>query len=442
MNIQLSEHFNYKKLIRFTLPSIVMMIFTSIYGVVDGIFVSNFVGKTPFAALNLIMPVCMMLGVIGFMVGTGGSALVSKILGQGERERANRIFSMLIYVSVAVGLVLTVVSIVWLEEIAVLLGARDEMLRDCVLYGRTLLIATVPFILQSEFQCFLVVEEKPQLGLAVTVAAGITNMVLDGLLVAVFQWGLVGAALATGISQVVGGVIPLVYFMKNRNGTLCLCRTRMDWRALGQTCANGLSEMMSNLSMSLVNVLYNVQLMRFAGENGVAAYGVIMYLNFVFISIFIGYCVGSAPIISYHFGAGNGQELKSLLRKSLLLLSVCAVSMTALGILLSRPLSGIFVGYDEELLTLTQRGVMIYSISFLLTGYNIFASSFFTALNNGVVSAAISFLRTLLFQVVAVLVLPVVLELDGIWAAVIAAEGAAIAVSGVFFIAMRRKYGY
>lgn len=442
MKIQLSEHFNYKKLIRFTLPSIVMMIFTSIYGVVDGIFVSNFVGKTPFAALNLIMPVCMMLGVIGFMVGTGGSALVSKILGQGERERANRIFSMLIYVSIAVGMVLTMVTILWLEEIALLLGARDEMLRDCVLYGRTLLMATVPFILQSEFQCFLVVEEKPQLGLAVTVAAGITNMVLDGLLVAVFRWGLVGAALATGISQVVGGLIPLIYFIKNRDGTLYLCATKMDWRALGQTCANGSSEMMSNLSMSLVNVLYNVQLMRFAGENGVAAYGVIMYLNFVFISIFIGYCVGCAPIISYHFGAGNRQELKSLLKKSLVMLSVCAVSMTALGILLSRPLSGIFVGYDQELLTLTQRGVMIYSISFLLTGYNIFASSFFTALNNGVVSAAISFLRTLLFQVMAVLALPMLFEVDGIWAAVIAAEVAAIMVSGVFFVTMRRKYGY
>ena len=442
MKIQLSEHFSYKKLVRFTLPSIVMMIFTSIYGVVDGIFVSNFVGKTPFAALNLIMPVCMMLGVIGFMVGTGGSALVSKILGQGEREQANRIFSMLIYVSIAVGLVLTIVTILWLEEIAVLLGARDDMLRDCVLYGRTLLAATVPFILQSEFQCFLVVEEKPQLGLAVTVAAGVTNMVLDGLLVAVFRWGLVGAALATGISQVVGGLIPLVYFIKNRNGTLYLCRTGMDWKALGQTCANGSSEMMSNLSMCLVNILYNVQLMRFAGENGVAAYGVIMYLNFVFISIFIGYCVGCAPVISYHFGAGDQQELKSLLKKSLVILSVCAVSMTALGILLSRPLSGIFVGYDPELLTLTQRGVMIYSISFLLTGYNLFASSFFTALNNGVVSAVISFLRTLLFQIAAVLLLPMAFGLGGIWAAVIAAEGVAIAVSGVFFVTMRRKYGY
>ena len=442
MRIQLSEHFSYKKLVRFTLPSIVMMIFTSIYGVVDGIFVSNFVGKTPFAALNLIMPVCMMLGVIGFMVGTGGSALVSKILGQGERERANRIFSMLIYVSIAVGLVLTIVTILWLEDIAILLGARDEMLRDCVLYGRTLLAATVPFILQSEFQCFLVVEEKPQLGLAVTVAAGVTNMILDGLLVAVFRWGLVGAALATGISQVVGGLIPMVYFIKNRTGTLCLCRAGMDWKAVGQACANGSSEMMSNLSMSVVNILYNVQLMHFAGENGVAAYGVIMYLNFVFISIFIGYCVGCAPVISYHFGAGDQQELKSLLKKSLVILSVCAVSMTALGILLSRPLSGIFVGYDPELLTLTQRGVMIYSISFLLTGYNLFASSFFTALNNGVVSAVISFLRTLLFQIAAVLLLPMLFGLDGIWTAVIAAEGTAIAVSGAFFVTMRRKYGY
>lgn len=442
MAIQLSEHFTYRKLLRFTLPSVIMLIFTSIYGVVDGIFVSNFVGKTPFAAVNLIMPVCMLTGSVGFMIGTGGSALVSKLMGEGDRERANRVFSMLIYLSVGLGIVLSVLGIAFLRPISIALGADGEMLEHCVTYGTVLLPATTAFILQSEFQSFLVAAEKPQFGLWMTVAAGMTNIVLDALFVGLFRWGLVGAALATGISQMVGGVIPLLYFVKSKTSPLRLVKTGFDGRALLKTCTNGSSEMMTNLSMSLVNILYNFQLMRFAGENGVAAYGVIMYLNFIFISIFIGYSVGTAPIISFHYGARNHPELKNLLRKSLVLLSICAVGMVTSGVVLAKPLSGIFVGYDGELLTMTQRGMTIYAISFLFAGFNIFGSSFFTALNNGVVSAAISFLRTLLFQVVAVLILPELLGLDGIWLAILAAEGLALAVTAVCVVKLRKTYHY
>ena len=442
MAIQLSEHFTYQKLLRFTVPSIIMLIFTSVYGVVDGIFVSNFVGKTSFAALNLIMPVCMLLGACGFMIGTGGSALVSKLLGEGKREEANRIFSMLIYLSVAAGVVLTAGGILLLRPISVALGAEGQMLEDCVIYGRTLLLGATAFILQNEFQSFLIAAEKPQFGLAITVAAGVTNMVLDALFVGLFRWGLVGAAAATALSQTVGGVIPLVYFIRNRGGTLYLCRTKFDGRALLQTCCNGSSEMMTNLSLSLVNILYNFQLMTFAGENGVAAYGVIMYVNFVFISAFLGYSIGSAPIISFHFGAQNRAELKNLLRKSIVLVGIGAVIMTTAGIVLARPLSAIFVSYDAQLYELTCRGLSIYSISFMLTGCNIFASSFFTALNNGLVSAAISFLRTLVFQVAAVLLLPAVLGLDGIWFAIVAAEGVALLISASLIVIMRKKYGY
>lgn len=442
MAIQLSEHFSYRKLLRFTLPSIVMMIFTSIYGVVDGIFVSNFVGKTPFAAVNLIMPVCMLLGAAGFMIGTGGSALVSKLLGEGKQEKANEIFSMLIYLSVGLGILLTVAGIVLLRPVSIALGAEGQMIEDCVLYGRVLLVGVTAFILQNEFQSFLIAAEKPQFGLAITVAAGLTNMVLDALFVAVFRWGLAGAAAATAISQMVGGLIPLVYFVISKTSVLRLRKTRFDGKALVKTCSNGASEMMTNLSMSLVNILYNFQLMRFAGENGVAAYGVIMYVNFVFVAAFLGYSIGTAPIISFHFGAQNHRELRNLFQKSLLILSVCAACMTAAAVLLARPLSAIFVGYDEQLFAMTSRGLMVYSISFLLTGFNIFGSSFFTALNDGAVSAAISFLRTLLFQVIAVLTLPLVLELDGIWLAIVAAEAAALVVTVVFFVKMRPKYHY
>jgi len=442
MTIRLSEHFTYGKLLRFTIPSVIMMIFTSIYGVVDGIFVSNFVGKTPFAAVNLIMPVCMLLGSAGFMIGTGGSALVSKLMGEGKRQKANEVFSMLIYLSAVLGVALTVGGIVLMRPIAAALGAEGQMLEDCVIYGRTLLLGATAFIIQNEFQSFLIAAEKPQFGLIITIAAGVTNMVLDALFVGLFRWGLIGAASATVASQLVGAVIPLVYFIRTGDGVLCLCRTGFDGRALVQTCTNGASEMMTNLSMSLVNILYNFQLMRFAGENGVAAYGVIMYVNFVFVAAFLGYSVGSAPIISFHYGAQDHGELRNLFRKSLVLVGVCEVVMTAAAVTLAGTLSGIFVGYDAQLFDLTRRGLTLYSLSFMVMGVNIFGSSFFTALNDGVVSAFISFLRTLLFQVAAVLALPLVLGLDGIWLSIVAAELCALAVTVLLFVKMRKKYHY
>jgi len=442
MEMQFAEHFTFGKLIRFTLPSIVMMIFTSIYGVVDGIFVSNCVGKTPFAAINIIWPVFMILGAVGFMIGTGGCALVSKIRGEGEEEKANQIFSMLIYTSILIGVILAIVGFVFIEPIAVLLGAEGEMVNQAALYGRVLAVALPFFIIQNEFQSFFVAAEKPQLGLGVTVAAGVANIVLDALLIVVFDLGIFGAALATGVSQILGGLIPLVYFIFSKRSLLRLTKAKFDKNAMLRTCINGSSEMMTNVSMSLVSMLYNFQLMKFAGENGVAAYGVIMYVNFIFVAIFIGYSVGSAPIISYNYGAQNTTELKNLFKKSMIIILSAGLIMTVLGIVLAGPLSKIFVGYDAELFEMTKRGFVIYTLSFLITGINIFGSAFFTALNDGLVSAIISFLRTLLFQVVAVLVLPVFFELDGIWYAVIVAELLAVVVTGTFFVIKREKYKY
>lgn len=442
MEIQFSEHFTFGKLIRFTLPSIVMMIFTSIYGVVDGIFVSNCVGKTPFAAINIIWPVFMILGAVGFMIGTGGCALVSKIRGEGEEEKANQIFSMLIYTSILIGVILAIVGFVFIEPIAVLLGAEGEMVNQAALYGRVLSVSLPLFIIQNEFQSFFVAAEKPQLGLGVTVAAGVANIVLDAMLIVVFDLGLFGAALATGVSQILGGLIPLVYFVFSKKSLLRLTKAKFDKNAMLKTCINGSSEMMTNVSMSLVSMLYNFQLMKFAGENGVAAYGVIMYVNFIFVAIFIGYSVGSAPIISYNYGAQNTTELKNLFKKSMTIILSAGLIMTVLGIVLAGPLSKIFVGYDAELFKMTKRGFVIYTLSFLIAGINIFGSAFFTALNDGLVSAIISFLRTLLFQVVAVLVLPVFFELDGIWYAVIVAELLAVVVTGVFLVIKREKYKY
>ncbi len=442
MHIRLSDHFTYQKLLRFTAPSIIMMIFTSIYGVVDGLFVSNFVGKTPFAAVNFIMPFLMVFGALGFMVGTGGSALVSKTLGEGDRERANGLFSMLIWFSLALSAVLAVVGIVFMRHIAVLLGAEGELLEYCVVYGRILMLALPAFVLQNEFQSFLITAERPRLGLWITVAAGLTNIVLDALFVGVLRWGIEGAAVATVISQVVGGMIPLAYFLSPNRCLLELGRPVWNGRALVKTCTNGSSELMTNLSLSLVNMLYNIQLMRFAGEDGVAAYGVIMYVNFIFISVFIGYSIGSAPIIGFHYGAGGTDELKSLYRKSLRILAVVSVMLTVLAQLLADPLARVFVGYDPALLEMTRRGFMIYALSFLLIGVNIFGSSFFTALNDGLVSAGISFLRTLVFQVAAVLLLPMVLKLDGVWLAIVVAEGISLGVTMFCFVQFKEKYQY
>ena len=440
--IRLSDHFTYGKLLRFTLPSICMMVFTSIYGVVDGLFVSNFVGKTPFAAVNLVMPFVMILGGMGFMIGTGGTALVSKLLGEGKQEEAHRTFSMLVLFTLLLGAVLSAVGILTMPAVSRLLGASDAMMADCILYGRIVTGFTFAFMLQNVFQSFFIAAEKPRLGLFVTVAAGITNMVLDALFIAVFNWGVAGAAIATGLSQCVGGVLPLIYFLRPNDSLLRMRPTSLRLRPILQACGNGSSELMSNISSSLVGMLYNFQLMHLIGEDGVSAYGVLMYVQFIFVAIFIGYSIGCAPVVSFHFGAQNHSELKSLLRKSTLLMASGGVLLTIAARLLAAPLARLFVGYDAGLFELTSHAFRLFSWSFLLAGFNIFASGFFTALNNGAISAAISFLRTLVFQTASVLILPLLLGVDGIWWAITVAEMFAFLISLMFLYLKRNKYHY
>ena len=440
--IQLSDHFTYRKLLQFVFPSIVMMIFTSIYGVVDGLFVSNYAGKTAFAAINLVMPFIMVLGGIGFMIGTGGTALVSKILGEEDQEKAKRYFSMMILFTVLVGAVLTVVGVVFMRPVALFLGATPEMLADCVLYGRIVNAFTAAFMLQNVFQSFLIAAEKPKLGLAATVAAGVTNMVLDALFVAVFHWGIAGAAIATGLSQCVGGLFPLLYFLRPNTSKLRLVRTKLELRPILNACGNGSSELMSNISSSIVSMVYNFQLLKYLGEDGVSAYGVLMYVQFVFVAIYIGYSIGCAPIVGFHYGAQNHPELKNMLRMSVILMSASGVVLTVLARVLAAPLAKIFVGYDEGLFTLTCHAFRLFSFAFLFAGFNIFASSFFTALGNGLISATISFLRTLVFQTSSVILLPLLLGVDGIWYAITAAEIFATLISIIFLLAKRRKYHY
>lgn len=440
--IQLSDRFNYKRLLRFSFPSIVMVVFTSIYGVVDGFFVSNYAGKTPFAAVNFIMPVLMILGCIGFMMGTGGSALISKKMGENDVKKANEIFSMLVYVSIILGIILMALGIISIRTVVMLLGAEGRLLEDCVAYGRIILLAIPFFILQYEFQCLFVTAAKPGLGLSITIASGVANMILDALFVAVFKWGLIGAAAATAVSQFVGGVLPLLYFGRKNTSMLRIGKFKMDILALVKTCTNGSSELMNNISMSIVSMLFNARLMKYAGEDGVASYGVLMYVSMVFQAVFIGYSVGTAPVISYNYGARNQAELKGLLRKSLVIIGSFSVIMFAAGEILSRPVSLIFVVYDETLLNMTVHAFTIFSVSFLFSGLNIFGSSFFTALNDGFTSALLSFLRTMIFEIGAVIILPIFFELDGIWCSVVTAEAMALLITVILLVCKRKKYNY
>lgn len=442
MRIQLSDHFTYKRLIRFVISPILMMICMSLYSIVDGFFVSNFVGKTPFAAVNLIMPVCMGLGTIGTMIGTGGSAVVSKALGEGKREQANKYFSMLVYFAIVLSILLSAVGFIFARPIASALGAEGELLENCVIYSRILFIALTAFVLQNIFQSFFVTAEKPSLSLKISICAGLTNMVLDFLFIKIFQWGIAGAAVATGIGQVVGGFIPIIYFARKNDSLLKLTKSSINGRILRKTFSNGSSEMVTNLSTSIVNILYNFQLMKLAGENGVAAYGIIMYVNFIFMAIYFGYSIGSAPIVGYNYGAANHNELKNLFRKSITVMGVAGLILTLLAEILTAPLVTIFASYDKDLFAMTVHGFRLYSIAFVFMGINVWGSAFFTALGNGIISASISFLRTLVFQIAVVLILPIFLGIDGIWLAIVVAETLALIVSIFFFVMQRKKYNY
>lgn len=442
MQIQLSEHFNYNKLLRFTLPSIIMMVFTSLYSIVDGFFISNFVGKTPFASVNLITPFIMIVSSIGFMFGTGGSALVSKSMGEGKSDKAQQLFSLFIYCTMISGTIIAIIGFIFIHPIALLLGATGTLLDNCVIYGRILLIVLPLYMLQFEFQSFFITISKPQLGLIVTLICDITNIILDALFIAVFSWGLVGAAVATAISILLGGCIPIIYFIKSKNSSLHLTKTKFDGKALLKACTNGSSELMSNISTSIVSMLYNFQLIKYIGENGIAAYGVLMYVNMIFISVFIGYATGTAPIISYHYGAKNHTEMKGLLKKSLVIIGISAISMFVIAELSAKLLAGIFVSYDANLMAITIRAFRIYSFSFLFASIAIYGSSFFTALNDGLTSALISFLRSLFFQLAAVLILPILLGVDGIWLSIVIAEFAAALMTAFFIFIKKKKYQY
>lgn len=442
MKIELSDHFTYKKLFLFTLPSILMMIFTSIYSIVDGFFVSNFVGEIPFTAVNFIFPFLMVLGAVGFLFGSGGSALIAKTLGEGNKEKANKLFSLFVYIILIAGIVFSVLGIIFIRPIAVLLGASERMIGDCVLYGRIILVSLPFCMLQYAFQTFFVTAEKPTLGFVVTLIAGFANILLDALFVAVFHWGIVGAALATAISQLLGGMIPLIYFFSKNGSLLRLGKTNVDMRAIWKASSNGMSEFLSNIASAVIGMLYNAQLMKYAGENGVAAYGTIMYVGMIFFAVFMGYSMGTAPVIGFHYGAENTGEVKGILRKSLVITGITSVAMLAFSLALARPLSMLFVGYNQTLTELTVKAFYIYSFVFLFAGVAIFSSSFFTALNNGFVSALISTLRAAIFQVIAVLTLPLIWGTDGIWLSCVVADFAAVVIAVICLIANKKKYRY
>lgn len=441
MKIQLSDHFSYRKLLKFTLPSIAMMIFTSIYSVVDGFFISNFAGKIPFAAINLIMPVLMILGTVGFMFGTGGTALVALTYGEGDRKKANEYFSLLVYSAAALGIILALLGFCFIRDIAGVLGAKGELLENCVIYGRVILIGLPFYVLQVMFQSFFVAAEKPHMGFIVTLISGVTNMVLDAVLVIGFpqEIKLVGAAVATATAQFAGGMIPLIYFLRKNSSILRLGKTKFEGKVLIKATSNGLSEFMTNISMSIVAILFNSQLMKYSGENGVAAYGVMMYVSMIFTAVFVGFSIGASPVISFHFGAKNTDELKNLIRKSIVIVGTFGIIMVIVAEIFAGGLAKIFVGYDEELYRLTLFGFRIFALSFGFMGFGILTSGLFTALNDGLTSALISFLRTLVFESGAVMLLPLIFGIHGIWYSVVVSEFLALVLGAVFLVINRKK---
>lgn len=442
MVIKLSDHFSYKRLLKFTLPSILMMIFMSIYGIVDGIFVSNFAGNNEFTALNFIYPVTMVLASPGFMFGSGGSALISKTLGMGDKKKANKLFSQVVYITILCGIIFAIVGIISIEKIATLMGAEGILLKNAVEYATPIIIALPFYMLQLEFQTFFITAEKPKLGFICTLCAGLTNFVFDFLLVGVFDFGLVGASVATAFSQLVGGIIPIIYFVRKNNSLLRIGKPYFEFKSFIKICTNGSSELLSNVAMSIVAMLYNIQLLAYAGEQGVAAYGVLSYMSMLFNAVFIGYSIGTAPVISYHYGAKNERELKSLLKKSIIILLIFSIAMFLISEFTGGLFSTIFLNKDVIACDLAKRGFIIFSFSFLFMGLSIFLSSFFTALNDGLVSAIISFMRTIVFQVAAVIILPLKYNVDGIWMSLVAAEFASVVVSFIFIFAKRNKYNY
>lgn len=444
MTIQLSDHFSYGKLLKFALPSIAMMIFTSIYSVVDGLFVSNFAGKTSFAAVNLIMPVLMILGTLGFMLGTGGTALVAMTYGEGKKQQANEYFSLIVYFAIGMGLVLAMLGQLVIKPVAGLLGAEGELLTKSVAYGRIILIAMPFFMLQIMFQSFFVAAEKPRLGFIVTLISGLVNMIGDALLVTMLplEYKILGAALATALAQFVGGLIPLIYFGRKNSSLLRLGKTHWKGSVILRASTNGVSEFMTNIAMSIVGMLYNIQLLKYIGEDGVSAYGVMMYVSMIFTAVFVGYIVGIAPVISYNYGAKNTSELTSLLRKSLVIIVIIGLIMVLSAELFAGKLATVFVGYDKALFELTVKGFRRYALSFGLIGFGIFTSGFFTALNDGVTSAIISFLRTMVFESSAVMILPMLFGMDGIWFSVVVSESLALILGIAFILGKKKKFGY
>ena len=436
------RHFTVPALLRFTLPTIGMMIFMSAYVMVDGFFVSNFAGETAFAAVNFTYPIISILGTLGFMFGTGGSAIVAKTRGEGDPDRANREFSLLVYAAAAAGLIFAVIGTIALKPLLMLMGAEGNLLTQCLRYGRLLAICIPTTILQYLFQELMITAGKPGLAFRVTVASGITNIVLDALLIVGLHMEVLGAAIGTVAGEVVGSVIPLIYFARPNDSALRLGPTRLDWRMLGRTCVNGSSEMVSNIAASLVGIAYNVQLLAYLGEAGVSAYGILEYVAFFTVAILIGFVSGAAPLMSFQYGAQNRVEMQSLFRKCVGIVVVCGLILFALVRVLVDPLAGVFVGYDPDLHALTIHAMLIYSWALLFSGFNMYGSSLFTSLSNGLISAVISFVRTLVFEIGAVLLLPRLFGPDGIWYSGVVAGVAAFILTVAFVLGYAKRYGY
>ena len=419
-----------------------MMLFTSMYGVVDGLYLSHFSGKEAFAAITLIIPLPLLIGAWAYMIGAGGSAVIAKAIASDRQKDANEYFSFLVLISVLGSILLAGIGEIFLEPCAKLLGANDEMLPFCMTYGRILIAAVPLYVLQNVFQSFLTVAEHPKIGLAINLVSAFLNMALNFVFIRITNEVVTAVALATVVSQFVGGITPFVFFVRSKSTTLRFGRPHMPMSLLGPVFANGVSEFVSEIFHPLASVMYNYKLMELTGLNGVAAYGVLMNVGFLFGSVFLGFAVGSAPLFTYKYEREDHDELHSLFIKSTISVVLMGFLLYGVACMIEGPFAAEFFGGDELLITMTEEAFALHSLSYMVMGLAVFASAFFTAIHDSRVSFLISFLRTLLFEVLAILLLPMLFDLNGVWAASLTSEVLTLLVTVGLLISKKEKYQY
>lgn len=438
----IAQEFNLISLLRFVAPTVVMLVFMSLYQMVDAVFVSKFVGENALSALNIVYPFPSIVIAVSIMLATGGSAIIARNMGEGKEKEAKENFSFIVLVGAVIGVAIATAGILFIEPLIYMLGATPSLYDYCYEYLFILVLSVPLSVFQMLFQSFFVTAGKPHLGLTLTVLGGVSNIVLDYVFIVLCGFGVSGAALATSIGYSIPGLFGLIYFAVSRKGTLYFVKPVFRWGVLFKCCINGSSEMVNNLAVAVTTFLFNVLMLKYEGEAGVAAITIVLYAQFLMTSAFMGFSSGIAPVVSFNYGSGNVRQLKKIFKISVWVIAVVSAAVFVIAETCSDVVIMVFTPAGSEVFGLTKYGFAIFSFSFLCTGMNIFASALFTAFSNGKISAILSFLRTFVFLTACLLFLPLFWGVDGIWLAVPVAEVMALFVSVYYLVRFKKVYQY